>query len=408
MKCDKTATLSIHHTEQGTGDIESDKIDTRHNIIGTDKKIGVRQIGIWSDTDYTRHLWLLFDFKGDNHWEPVIHWSDRGQYTVLVRKTITGAFKSPPPYRDYPYGEESAKTTIVLGTATKAYHTWCRQINASKDIHGILNSKVEDLEKAVIKAVKTIGEKIIGKPLWDSDATLKIDNPKIESGTYANDETNTILFASAIDAEKQGAMFGVQNGDAVWSGMDSRWYINHHILDSEVTDSTLEFNLLMGSADEIRIQLGNRSAVGWILDNDYVFGGYEFVISKNGIISARIEYYYGVNEAGVKTSSYSLVNLLGEIKNFNPTNEVSVKATIKNQGDDVIGILNIGGKVFQKVWKAKDWYVNELEVPKGRVDSKEALQLYKGVKHHWSIGRIRVSNVTDNGSLINKVRVYKL
>ena len=355
----------------------------------------------------------MFDFKGDNDWKPLIHWSDKGQYTALVRKTVYGAFKSPPPYRDYPYGEEAAKTSIVLGTATKAYSTWCRQINAAKDIHGILNHEVEEEDPgkaAVAKAVKTIAEKTVGKLLWDSGDTLKIDNLKVIPGTYANDEANTILFASAIDAEKQGAMFGIQGGDAVWSGMDSRWYINHHIIDSEVTDSTLEFNMMMGAADEIRIQLGNRSAVGWILDNDYVFGGYEFIINKEGKIFARIEYFYGVNEAGAKTSAYSFVDSLGQLdSDFNPQNEIFVRTTIKNQGDStVIGLLNIAGKAFQKIWKAKDWNVNENDVPKGRVDSKDITKLYQGFKHHWSIGRIRVGNQVDNGSLLTKIKVYKL
>lgn len=405
----KNAILAIYHNDKGTGELENSHINSPNDIIGTNKKIGVRQIGIWSDSDYTRHLYLFMDFKGDNTWVPVLLWSDRGQYTPIVKKLVKGAFKSPPPYRDYPYGEEAAKTSIVLGTATKAHHVWCRQINPAVDIHNVLPTidtqpKIESKSKEDSTGLTNI------RLLWSSDDTLKINNPSIQPGTYANDETNTILFASAIDAKKQNAMFGVNDGDAIWTGIDSKWYINHHIIDSEVIDSAIEFDLLMGAADEIRVQLGNKSAVGWILDNDYAFGGYEFVLQAGGYVYARVEYYYGINEAGTKTSSYGLAETIGNLKveEFDPRREVHVKVSVKNKGDSVVGIINVGGKACQKIWRAKDWKIDEAGIPKGRVDSKDLLSLYKGVKHHWSIGRIRVGNKSDNGSLIKSIKVYKL
>ena len=407
-----TAQLQIGHQHPRISDVlESDKI-SEDKIIGTDRKVGVRQVGIWSDTDYTRHIWLLMDIAGDNTWKPYVHWSDKGQYTAIVRNLTSGTLKSPPPYRDYPYGDEHALMKIKLVGDSESLNVWCRQINAKESSKILDNGKVrKQKEKQVISTTTTTAAVISaagGKMLWNSDDTLKTDAVRVAPGNYANDETNTILFASAIDWVKQNALFGINNGDAVWSGIDSRWYINHHILDSEVVDSSIEFNLLMGAADEIRIQLGNRSAIGWLFDNDYAFGGYEFIISADGRVWARIEYYYALNETGMKGSSYSLADKIGELKDFDPQMEMHVKTTIRNKGKDVLAMINIGGQAFQKIWKEKDWSLKEGEIPKGRVDSKQLVSLYQGVKQHWSVQRIRIGNQNDNGSLINKIRVYKL
>jgi len=388
--------------------LEHEKINSQANIVGSDKRIGVRQVGVWNNDDYARHLYLFVDFKGDNNWEQVIHWIDRGQYTALVKKTVKGPFKSPPPYRDYPYGEDDALTRIKLIGDIDVHSTWCRQINPKSD-----KFKKEEKDEPMLTLVsrkETIDNE---KLLWSSDDTLKHDNIKVIPGTYANaDVANTILFAATADPN---AMFGIKDGDAIWSGTDSRWYINHHVIDSEVINSSIEFDMLMGGADEIRIQLGNRGAMGWILDNDYVFGGYEFIINRDGKVYARIEYYYSVNEAGRSSSAYSIAEHLGDIE-FDPQNEVHMSVGFKNtEKKQVMGSLfmmtpqtRVPRALF-KTWKQKDWIVPRDEVPHGRVDSSLVKEgLYLAPKHHWSVQRIRTTNRVDNGSLIKSIKVYKL
>ena len=224
-------------------------------------------------------------------------------------------------------------------------------------------------------------------------------------GTYANaDVANTILFADALP--NSGALFGIRNGDAIWAGSDSRWYINHHVFDSEVINSEIEFDLMIGGADNITIQLGNRSANGWMLDNDYAFGGYQFIIDREGKVYARIEYYYGVDESGRKTSSYGIADYLGTMQKFDPQMERHIQVSFRNDGSDKVrGIFNN----ISKSWTQKDWLVKPEEIPSGRVDSKELSKLYMGPKMHWSIGRVRTSqDRNDNGSLIKSIQVYKL
>lgn len=404
---DKTVQLQIAHQHPLISHpVESDKLNTQANIVGSDKEIGVRQIGIWSDTDYARHMYLFVDAEGDNDWKQWVHWTDRGQYTALVRKLVTGTFKNPPPYRDFPYGEEDAVSSIKLVGDINPRTTWCRQINPELVVVVNIQETLDEIRKKESKSTKEEGDKL----LWDSEETLKHNNVKIASGTYANEDVaNTILFASAVDAEKQNAFFGIKDMDAIWTGIDSRWYVNHHLIDSDVINSRIEFNLLMGSADEIRIQLGNRTMDGWILDNDYAFGGYEFVINRDGKVYARIEYFYGLQENGRShISAYSLAENLGVIEKFDPLKEVHIKAASSKNPIGVIVSMRIDGKLFDKQWYDKDWYVNEIDIPKGRVDSKELLSLYKGPKMHWGIQRVRATNRTDNGSLINNIRVFKL
>jgi hypothetical protein len=412
---DKTVQLQIAHQHPlVTHPIEEEKFNTEDNMVGSDKQIGVRQIGIWSNSDYARHIYLFVDL-GDNNWHQWVHWTDKGQYTAIVRKVVSGTFKNPPPYHFFPYDEEDAVSSIKLLGDIKANSTWCRQINSeAKATMELIYIKETVDGKEITKAEKPKeGDKL----LWDSDDTLKHNNTKIVSGTYANDDlANTILFASAIDADKQQAFFGIKDMDAIWTGIDSRWYVNHHVIDSDVINSRIDFNLLMGAADEIRIQLGNRTMDGWILDNDYAFGGYEFVINREGKVWVRIEYFYGLQENGRShISAYSLADNLGIISDFNPTDELKISTSIRNIEDEkVLGSLfvikkdNLVPRAFTKIWTKKDWHVNEADIPKGRVDSKELLSLYMGSKMHWGIGRVRTNNRTDNGSLINKIRVYKL
>ena len=392
----------MHQYPKLSDPVEIDNIDIGKDVLfGNGKKVGIRHIGIWNDAEYARHLYLLVDLKGDNkEWKQVVHWTDRGEYTAIVKKLVEGPFKSPPPYRDYPYGEDAARTRIGLRGYVNVDKVWCRQINPSAITYKFSNAESKSESNTVTKADTTHG-----KLLWDSDATLKVDNVKVISGTYANvDVANTILFASAD--HPVDALFGVRNGDAIWTGTMSRWYVNHHIIDSDVIDSRLEFDMIMGGADEIRIQLGNRAATGWILDNDYAFGGYEFVINREGKVWSRVEYCYGVDESGRKTSSYSIPKYLSLIEKFDPQMETHIDLWFEtnNAKQQIRGRLNN----IQMVWTQKDWLVKPAEIPKGRIDSKELETLYLGPKMHWSIQRVRSINRPDNGSLIKSIRVYKL
>lgn len=113
------ATLTILHQEKETPILENESISIEP-ISSTE----VRVIGTWSDTDYERALYIIQSGK-----PPLVKWVDKGQYTQKVLDTVNGVFKSPPPYRDYPYTEAFAVSKIVLDDNVEYKRAWARQIN---------------------------------------------------------------------------------------------------------------------------------------------------------------------------------------------------------------------------------------------------------------------------------------
>jgi hypothetical protein len=281
---DKTASLALSHQFNIITPLDMVSLDIYREVIG--RKIGIRQIGFWNDVESARYLYLMVDLNCDNNWQVVQGWVDRGQYITKVQKSNKGPLKSPPPYREYPYDlltEINSVTRIkVIGdTEIDVQHLWCRQININKPVYS--SYKWMDLPEmphsvgAVIVKKQKEDEDEIGQVLWKSDDTLSHDSEKVALDSYVNsDVSNTILFASG------NGLFGVRAGDAIWTGTDTRWYVNHHVFDSDVRNSMIQFNLLMSNADTISIQFGNRMAIGWTYDNTYAFGGYEFIIINNG------------------------------------------------------------------------------------------------------------------------------
>ena len=302
-------------------------------------------------------------------------------------------------------------------------HLWCRQINIEKPVYTSFKW-IDDLPQvphnvsSVIVKKQKQDEDMIGQVLWKSDDTLSHSNDKITNNTYVNaDLSNTILFASG----NKKSVFGVRDGDAIWTGTDSRWYINHHVFDSDVKNSMIQFNLLMGNADSISIQLGNRSTPNWIYDNTYVFGGYEFILMGDGGIFSRVEYFYGKAPNNMSiVRAFGLAEKKIELPFTDITSkEIGIRAAFQNVkgSQEVVGNLwidhDLNGNWVQYVtnrkWVKDNWHVNIDDIPKGRIDTKEILEgVYTGPKHHWGIARYITDGKTDNGSLINKITVFKL
>lgn len=421
---DKTASLALSHQFNIITPLDMVSLDVYREVIG--REIGIRQIGFWNDLESARYLYLLMDLNCDNNWQMMHGWVDRGQYIAKLQKKNKGPIKSPPPYRDYPYDlltEINSVTRIkVIGDKAQVdtHHLWCRQININKPVYSSFKwmdlPEVSHSVSSVIVKKQRDDEDIIGQVLWKSDNTLSHDNDKIQPDTYANaDVSNTILFASG------NGMFGIKSADAIWTGTDTRWYVNHHVFDSDVKNSMIQFNLLMGNADTISIQFGNRMAIGWTYDNTYAFGGYEFLIMSDGTVFSRVEYYYGRKNDihGSVTRAFGLNEQGATIDHFSSQKEIGIRVSIQNEKErhNVVGSMwvdhDLDGNWVQIIknrkWTPNNWYVSSKDVPQGRVDTIEITNgPYQGPKHHWGIGRYITADKVDNGSLVNKITVFKL